>query len=124
MKKALTAITIAVAALLSMAACASPPPAPSIAVTSSTVIIDVRTAPEYVGGHLQDAINIDVQSADFDTLITALPIDGDYIVYCATGNRSAAAVTRMADLGFTALTDAGGITDASAATGLAIVVDK
>lgn len=124
MKKALTGITIAVAALLSLAACVSSAAAPSIAVSSSTVVVDVRTAPEYVGGHLQDAINIDVQSPDFDTLIAALPIDGDYIVYCATGNRSAAAVTRMADLGFTTLTDAGGITDASAATGLAIVVDK
>ncbi|TFD91169.1 rhodanese-like domain-containing protein [Cryobacterium serini] len=124
MKKTLTAITIAVAALLSMAACASPAQAPSIAVTSSTVIIDVRTAPEYVGGHLQDAINIDVQSPDFNTLIATLPLDGDYIIYCATGNRSAAAVIRMGDLGFTTLTDAGGVTDASAATGLAIVVDK
>ena len=124
MKKALNGITIAVAVLLSMVACASPAPAPSIAVTSSTVVVDVRTAPEHVGGHLQDAINIDVQSPDFDTLIAALPIDGDYIIYCAIGNRSAAAATRMADLGFTALTDAGGITDASAATGLAIVVDK
>jgi rhodanese-related sulfurtransferase len=107
-----------------MAACSSPAPAPSSAVTASTVIIDVRTAPEYVGGHLQDAINIDVQSPDFGTLIAALPIDGDYIIYCATGNRSAAAVTRITDLGSTTLTDAGGITDASAATGLAIVIDK
>ena len=124
MKRTFTAITIAVAALLSMAACASPAPDSSIAVTSSTVIIDVRTAPEYAGGHLQDAINIDLQSPDFDTLIAALPIDGDYIIYCASGNRSAAAVTRMADLGFTTLTDAGGVTNASTATGLAIVVDK
>ncbi|MDH6235606.1 rhodanese-like domain-containing protein [Cryobacterium sp. CG_9.6] len=65
MKKTLTGITIAVAALLSMVACASPAPSPSIAVTSSTVVVDVRTAPEYVGGHLQDAVNIDVQSPDF-----------------------------------------------------------
>lgn len=107
-----------------MVAWASAAPVPSIAVTSSTVIVDVRTAPEDVGRHLQDAINIDVQSPDFATLIAALPIDGDYIIYCATGNRSAAAVTRMAEHGFTTLTDAGGFTDASAATGLAIVVDK
>ena len=124
MKKTLTTITIVVAALLSMAACASPAPTPSVAVTSSTVIVDVRTAAEYVDGHLQDAINIDVQSPDFDTLIAELPIEGDYIIYCASGNRSAAAVTRMADSGFTTLTDAGGIADASAATGLAIVVDQ
>jgi rhodanese-related sulfurtransferase len=124
MKAALTAVTIAVAALLSMTACASPAPAPSITVTSSSVIIDVRTAEEYVGGHLQNAINIDVQSPDFDTLIAVLPIDGHYIIYCASGNRSAAAVTRMAELGFTTLTDAGGVTDASAATGLTVAVAK
>jgi rhodanese-related sulfurtransferase len=106
-----------------MAACASPAPAPFIAVTSGTVIVDVRTAEERVGGHLQNAINIDVQSPAFDTLIATLPIDEDYNIYCASGNRSAAAVTRMAELGFTSLTDAGGVTDASAATGLTVVAD-
>ena len=121
MKKSLTALTLAVVALFGLAACSAPATAPSIAVTADAVIVDVRTASEFDGGHLPDALNIDVQSPDFDTLITALPLDGDYIVYCASGNRSGAAVARMAELGFTTLTDAGGVDEASAATGLSLV---
>ena len=123
MKKTLTILSLAVLALVGLSACATPAAAPSISVAPDTVIVDVRTAAEYTGGHLQDAINIDVQSADFDALISALPTEGDYIIYCASGNRSAVAVQRMTDLGFTSLTDAGGVTDAATATGLAVVVD-
>jgi len=63
-----------------------------------TVVIDVRTASEYAEGHL----------------------DGAYIVYCRSGNRSAPATARMVKFGFSNITDAGGISDASASTGLAI----
>ncbi len=121
MNKSLTALTIAVAALVGLAACSALATAPSIAVTADTVIVDVRTALEFDGGHLPEALNIDVQSPDFDTLISELPADGDYIVYCATGNRSGVAVARMTELGFTTLTDAGGVDEAAAATGLALV---
>lgn len=121
MKKSLAALALTFVALFGLAACASSEASPTIAVTADTVIVDVRTAAEYAGGHLQDAINIDVQSPDFDTLIAELPVDGDYIVYCASGNRSATAVARMADLGVTTMTDAGGVAGASDATGLPLV---
>jgi rhodanese-related sulfurtransferase len=125
MKKTLTALALAVVAVLGLAGCAgSPAVAPSVTVTSSMVVVDVRTAAEYAGGHLENAVNVDIQSPDFDTLVAELPVDGDYLVYCASGNRSAAAVARMTELGFTSLVDAGGITDAAAATGLEIVADK
>lgn len=124
MKKLLAALTFAVVALFGLAACASPAASSTIAVTADTVIADVRTAAEYDGGHLEGAINVDVQSPDFDGLITELPLDGEYVVYCASGNRSAAAVARMADLGFTSVTDAGGVAEASAATGLPLVDEK
>jgi len=58
---------------------------PQVTVTSSTVVVDVRTSAEYEGGHLQGALKIDVQSPDFDTLIAVLPTEGDYVIYCATG---------------------------------------
>ena len=50
-----------------------------------------------------------------------LPVDGDYVVYCRSGNRSAQAAAIMAGLGFENVTDAGGIQSASGATGLPIV---
>jgi len=104
---------------LSLAACA-PTTAP-ITIGSDTVIIDVRTADEFASGHLTGAVNVDVQSASFDAQVAQLPLDGEYVIYCRSGNRSAAAVERMQNLGFVTLTDAGGLDSAAAATGLEIV---
>ncbi|TFB89914.1 rhodanese-like domain-containing protein [Cryobacterium sp. TMT1-3] len=119
MKKTLAALAIAVTIALGLAACsAAIEPTP---LAAGTVIIDVRTPSEYAAGHLDGAVNIDVQSATFDAELSALPADGDYVVYCASGNRSASAVARMTDLGFTGLTDAHGMSDAAASTGLEIV---
>lgn len=119
MKKMFATIAIALAATLGLAACSAP--APTITVSADTVIVDVRTPAEYSAGHLDGAVNIDVQTADFDSRVTALPTGGDYIVYCATGHRAGIAASRMTDLGFTTVANAGGVDEASAATGLAIV---
>lgn len=121
MKKTLAAIALALTAVFGLAACSAPAAAPTVTVTSDTVIVDVRTSEEYDAGHLDGAVNVDVQSPDFDSLITALPTDGEYVVYCASGNRSSSAVARMEGLGFTNITDAGGISAAAASTGLATV---
>jgi len=87
------------------------------------VIIDVRTPEEYAEGHLEGAINVNLQSGSFEQEIAEQPLDGTYIVYCRTGNRSAQAVAIMTELGFGDVTDAGGVSDASAATGIPIVTD-
>lgn len=120
MKKTLATIALALTAVFGLSACAAPA-APTVTVTSDTVIVDVRTSEEYNAGHLEGAVNVDVQSPEFDTLITALPTDGEYVVYCASGNRSSSAVARMEGLGFTNITDAGGISAAASSTGLATV---
>ena len=121
MKKTLATIALALTAVFGLAACSAPAAEPTVTVTSDTVIVDVRTSDEYNAGHLDGAVNVDVQSPDFDSLITALPTDGEYVVYCASGNRSSSAVARMDGLGFTNVTDAGGVSAAAAATGLATV---
>ena len=115
----LAAVAVAASIALGASACATS--ASSIEVTADTVVIDVRTSAEFAEGHLDGAVNIDVQGADFDALVSELPTDGDYVVYCRSGNRSAAAIERMKGLGFTNLVNAGGLNDASAATGLEIV---
>lgn len=119
--RTIAAIALAGSVALGVTACTAPPAAPSISVSAETVILDVRTADEFAAGHLEGAINIDVQSASFDSLAAQLPADGDYVVYCRSGNRSAAAIDRLAALGFTSLTNAGGLAAASTATGLQIV---
>ena len=84
------------------------------------VVIDVRTPQEYDEGALAASELIDIQAADFRQRIGELDRDVAYVVYCRSGNRSAQAVTIMADLGFTELYDAGGFADlAAAGAGLA-----
>jgi len=112
--------SVAIAATLAFGVAACAPAADPIAISAETVVIDVRTPEEFASGHLDGAVNIDVQSASFDKTVSELPTDGEYVVYCRSGTRSAAAIDRMEGLGFTTLTDAGGVEAASEATGLAI----
>ncbi len=102
----------------SLSACST---TPSVEVADDAVIIDVRTPEEYAEGHLEGAINVNLQSGSFDQEIAAQPLDGAYVVYCRSGNRSAQAASIMTELGFADVTDAGGITEASSATGIPIV---
>ncbi|TFC59727.1 rhodanese-like domain-containing protein [Cryobacterium sp. TMT2-15-1] len=122
MKNLVAALVLAGAALFGLTACSTPAaPAAESAMAADTVVIDVRTPGEYAAGHLKGALNIDVQSSDFDSQASALPTDEDYIVYCRSGSRSAAAAARLADLGFTSVTDAGAMSAATVSTGLPIV---
>lgn len=119
MKKFFAILALAIAATLALSACA--PGADPISVGKDTIILDVRTPDEYNSGHLEGAVNLDVKAPNFLILLGQLPTDGDYIVYCHSGNRSAQATQVMTTKGFTNVTDAGGIDHAAAATGLPIV---
>ena len=72
-------------------------------------VIDVRTPAEYAAGHVDGAENIDVTAGTFEDQVGQLPKDEEYVVYCQSGNRSADAADKMADLGFTEIVDGGGI---------------
>ncbi|TFD34210.1 rhodanese-like domain-containing protein [Cryobacterium cryoconiti] len=122
MKNLVAALVLAGAALFGLTACSAPAaPAAQSAISADAVVIDVRTPGEYAAGHLEGAMNIDVQSSSFDSQVSTLPTDGDYVVYCRSGNRSAAAAARLADLGFTSVTDAGALSSAAVTTGLPVV---
>lgn len=90
--------------------------------TAVTAVIDVRTAEEFNSGHLEGALNIDVNSASFEQQIQQLDPAGKYVVYCRSGNRSGQAIEKMTALGFTDLTNAGSVADAASATGLSVVM--
>ena len=119
MKKFLALFALVLAATFALTACA--PTSEPITVDSNTIVIDVRTPSEYSEGHLDGAVNIDIENPNFATILSQLPTDGDYVVYCRSGNRSAKAVEQMKAAGFTHVTDAHGIEDASKATGIKIV---
>jgi rhodanese-related sulfurtransferase len=63
------------------------------------VILDVRTPSEFDDGHLEEAINIPVDS--LAARLDELNEDDELLVYCRTGNRSASAVGILNDGGFT-----------------------
>lgn len=115
----LAALLLTATVALGLAGCA--PASEPVAVSADTVIIDVRTPEEFAGGHLDGAVNINLQSGVFEQEIAELPLDGEYLVYCRSGNRSAQAISIMQGLGFTDLTNLGSVEAASSATGIQIV---
>jgi len=75
------------------------------------VILDVRTAAEFEGGHISSAINIDYYSPDFQSIVSKLDKNKQYVIYCAVGMRGAAATGIMVNLGFSEVQNiTGGIT--------------
>ncbi|MCD9623284.1 rhodanese-like domain-containing protein [Rhabdothermincola salaria] len=135
-RRPLAIVAAAVALLLALTGCsqgssasagaeATPSTAASAgstrAVPSDAVIVDVRTPAEFAEGHVEGAVNIDVQSPDFADAVASLDPGAPTVVYCRSGNRSAAAVAQMAQAGFSDLTDLGSVGEAAEATGLPIV---
>lgn len=65
------------------------------------IILDVRTASEFYDGHIEGALNIDVNLPSFREEMAKLNKNDTYLVYCRTGNRSRTALRKMEELGFT-----------------------
>jgi rhodanese-related sulfurtransferase len=75
------------------------------------VVLDVRTPREFGEGHVAGAVNVSVAGVplkQFDEQVGKLDKDKTYLVHCARGVRSAAAVSRMQRLGFKHLLDYSG----------------
>lgn len=87
------------------------------------VIIDVRTTAEFAEGHLEGALNYNVEDGTLANALSSLDPGAEYIVYCRSGRRSAIAVEQMTAAGFTSITDLGPVDAAASATGLSIVTD-
>ncbi|ADY12880.1 rhodanese-like domain-containing protein [Sphaerochaeta globosa] len=72
-------------------------------------IVDVRTPSEYESGHIQGAINVPNESIA-TSVVSALPdLDATILVYCRSGARSAQAAKKLLAIGYTNVTDFGGI---------------
>ena len=71
------------------------------------VILDVRTKEEFAEGHIEKAINIDVNSPDFIKQVSALKIKkgASIAVYCRSGRRSANACETLSKEGFMCLSN-------------------
>jgi len=75
---------------------------------SSIKLIDVRTKEEFRGGRIPNAINVPVENLQIiNNLISNK--DTKLFVYCLSGGRSAQAVHMLNHLGYTNITNIGGI---------------
>ena len=76
---------------------------------SGYIVLDVRTAEEFAEKHIPGAINVpneEIGTAE----IPELPDKAQLIlVYCRSGNRSKQAAAKLAALGYTNITEFGGI---------------
>ena len=93
------------------------------AVEAGTVIIDVRSVEEFSAGHLEGALNFNVEDGTLATQLSVLDPAADYIVYCRSGRRSAIAADMMRNAGFDTVVDLGSIEDAAKSTGLLITTN-
>lgn len=66
--------------------------------SDSVVLFDVRTKPEYAGGHIPGSINVDVNDPDFSILVKSNSKGKSIALYCRSGNRSKFAATQLTDL--------------------------
>ena len=69
-------------------------------------IIDVRQPDEYVGGHVPGAVLIPLDQ--LGARVDELPVEGEVLVICHSGARSAAAVKALNEAGHTTVNVAGG----------------
>ncbi|HKJ00569.1 MAG TPA: rhodanese-like domain-containing protein [bacterium] len=87
------------------------------------VLVDVRTPAEFQSGHLQGAMNLELDRLE-GLAAQALPNkDAHLVVYCHSGNRSSFAVTILQRMGYTHLVDVTGGIAAWEQQGLPVVQD-
>lgn len=92
--------------------------------TSKAAIIDVRSPEEFAGQHIDNAVNIDWNGADFEGKIGKFNKSKPIFVYCMSGGRSKKAAEKLVELGFTKIYELqGGIMKWNAA-GLSVPSDK
>ena len=78
--------------------------------SDSVQLVDVRTPQEYAEGHIDGALNINVQSDDFKELAQIeLSKDSTVRVYCRSGRRSLDAAEMLTSLGYNVVNLKGGI---------------
>ena len=75
----------------------------------SVILLDVRTQEEYAAGHIPGAVCLPV-----DMITEGMPFpfakDAEIMVYCHSGQRSTKAAQALCTLGFSNISDLGGIT--------------
>ena len=76
------------------------PGAARLLAKTNLTVLDLRTPAEYAAGHLDGARLIDYTSPHFAEDLARLDRERPYLVHCASGRRSTAALETFRQLGF------------------------
>jgi phage shock protein E len=76
------------------------------------VIIDVRTAQEFQGSHIEGALNLPHDTIGQDIAKAKISKDDHVILYCRSGRRSELALGTLKGLGFSNVENYGGLEEA------------
>ncbi|MEL6250571.1 MAG: rhodanese-like domain-containing protein [Bacteroidota bacterium] len=75
------------------------------AMTEDMQLVDVRTPKEFEEGHIETALNYDVNGSDFATQVKSLDKTKPVLLYCKKGGRSARAAKQLQGMGFMTIYD-------------------
>ncbi|WP_124980197.1 rhodanese-like domain-containing protein [Nonlabens xiamenensis] len=75
-------------------------------IKEGAILLDVRSTTEFEGNHIENSLNIPVQS--LDKHLDQLDKDQPIVTYCARGGRSTLAAAKLRKLGYRVV-DGGGI---------------
>lgn len=86
---------------------------------NANIVIDVRTPDEWSAGHLEGTKNIEWQ--DILNIKKSVSKDEQIYLYCRSGNRSGRATQILIDAGYSNVTNAGSLEQASNLLNLKVV---
>ena len=78
---------------------------------AAVTLLDVRTEDEFAAGHIPGAVCLPVDALSVRAAAMLPDKEAEILVYCQSGRRSAAAAARLLKLGYTNVSDFGGIQD-------------
>ena len=115
----MTRLTLLLALTVALGACRASPESPPatapddpvaqfLAREPGALVVDVRTAGEFAGGHVVGARNVDVNGGDFAARLDSVDRARPVYLYCRTGSRSGRAKETLDAAGFTNVVNAGG----------------
>jgi phage shock protein E len=76
--------------------------------TKGAVLLDVRTAGEYAEGHIENSLNLPLQNIE-QAVSVIKDKNTPLFVHCRSGGRSASATAALKKMGYTNVSDIGGI---------------
>ena len=96
----------------------------SVKVDLNTVILlDVRSPEEYASGYLQGALNIPHDRIEVEIAAVVPDKSAQIILYCRSGRRANTALETMRAMGYTNVSNYGGLEDAQERLGLPVVTE-